>query len=179
MQLATGYVTLRESSEPPFFTWPATSPGAQVKLSIGADAWDQATDVTVVVDPDADSMPDVMSRSTFVDSLAVVDSLAQIDRVLNSHNYPVDRLAAAMRILMHASQRGASEARIRYGIASVMEWLKWLHPAISPRLIESVSETIHDGLGSGAAPGEAEAYAVIVNVSSALGISVDDFLMAR
>lgn len=179
VQLATGYMTLRESSEPPFFSWPVTSPGKQVTLSVGADAWDRATDVTVVVDPDVDSMPDVMSRKAFVDSVAAVESLAQIDHVLNGHNYPVDRLATAMRILMHASQGGVSEARIRYGIASVMEWLKWLHHAISPRLIESASEIIRGGLGSGTDPGEAEAYAVIASVSSALGISVDDFLMAR
>lgn len=179
VQLATGYVTLRESSEPPFFTWPATSAGARVTLSIGADAWEPATDITVVVDPDTDSMPDTASRSTFVDSVAAIGSLAQIDRALNGYNYPLDRLAAAMRILMHASHEGVSDARIRYGIASVTEWLKWLHPAISIELIESVSEVIRNDLRGGAVPGEAEAHALIANISSALGISADEFLMAR
>ena len=38
VRLATGYITLRESSEPPFFTWPATSSEARVTLSVGTDA---------------------------------------------------------------------------------------------------------------------------------------------
>lgn len=179
VQLSTGYVTLRESSEPPFFAWPATSAGARVTLSIGADSWDPATDITVVVEPDADSMPDVASRSSFVDSIAALGSLGQIDRALNGHNYPLDRLAAAMRILRNASHEGVSDTRVGYGIASVAEWLKWLHPAISMGIIESASEKIRNDLGGGTVSGEVEAHALIASISSALGISADELLMAR
>ncbi|MGW1502108.1 hypothetical protein ACWCQW_26685 [Streptomyces mirabilis] len=176
--LPTGYLTLREASDSPFFVWPVISAGERVALSIGVDAWDEATVVTVVVDPGADSMPDVRSRDGFTASVAAITSLSRIDQVLTGYSYPVDRLAAAIRIMRAASDEGVSDARIRYGIASVVEWLKWLHPAISPDVLEGVPERIRNGF-SGVSSEEAAARALIAYIASALGVSAEECLMAR
>ncbi|GAA3807091.1 hypothetical protein ACFS5L_42475 [Streptomyces phyllanthi] len=176
--LATGYLTMREVLEPPFFLWPTVSAGARVTLSIGTDAWDEATDVTIVVCPTADSLPDVRSRSGFVASVAEISSLGRIDLVLTGHNYPEDRLAAALRILRRASEEEISEARVRYGIATVMEWLKWLHPAISPEALEEVSDKIFRSCLSGHSDGGG-AKSLLSYMAAAMGLSVEEFLIGR
>ncbi|MFJ8020370.1 hypothetical protein [Streptomyces sp. NPDC096311] len=174
--LSMGYLTLREASDPPFFVWPVVSAEARVALSIGVDAWDEATVVTVVVDPGADSMPDVRSRDGFIASAAAITSLSRIDQVLTGYSYPVDRLAAAIRIMRAASDGGVSDARIRYGIASVVEWLKWLHPAISSGALEGVPEKIRNNL-SGDFSEEVTARVLIAYIASTLGVSVEEILM--
>ncbi|MFF4035734.1 hypothetical protein ACFYZ2_39365 [Streptomyces sviceus] len=176
--LSTGYLALREASDPPFFLWPVTSAGARVGLSVGVDAWDEVTTVTVVVDPDTHSMPDVRSRDDFIASAATITSISQIDRVLTGYSYPVDRLAVAIRIMRDASGEGVSEARIRYGIASVVEWLKWLHPAISARVLVGVEELVRNYLGENFSE-QVAADTVIAYIASKLGLSGEEVLMAR
>ncbi|MET7473415.1 hypothetical protein ABZT17_03480 [Streptomyces sp. NPDC005648] len=176
--LSTGYLALREASDPPFFVWPVTSAGTRVGLSIGVDAWDEATTVTVVVDPDAQSMPDVRSRDDFIASAAAITEISQIDRVLTGYSYPVDRLAVAIRIMRDASGEGVSEARVRYGITSVAEWLKWLHPAISARVLPGIEELLRNYLVENSSE-QVAAGALIAYIASELGLSGEEFLMAR
>ncbi|MFJ5613026.1 hypothetical protein ACIQCJ_27065 [Streptomyces sp. NPDC093221] len=176
--LATGYLTFRESSEQPFFAWPAVSSGSSTLVSVGTDAWDAATDVTVVIDPSRESWPDLRSREGFVASSAEVSSIAQIDRVLDGHNYPEERLAAALRILSMASSEDVSAARIRYGVESVKEWMKWLHPAISANSFGGVPEIIEDTV-TGTKSVEAGARAVMMSISTAIGITIDELVLAR
>ncbi|MFJ2632319.1 hypothetical protein ACIO6U_10255 [Streptomyces sp. NPDC087422] len=176
--LATGYLTFRESSEQPFFAWPAVSSGSSTLVSVGTDAWDAATDVTVVIDPSRESWPDLRSREGFVASSAEVSSISQIDRVLDGHNYPEERLAAALRILSMASSEDVSAARIRYGVESVKEWMKWLHPAISANSFGGVPEIIEDTV-TGTKSVEAGARAVMMSISTAIGITIDELVLAH
>lgn len=134
--------------------------------------------VTVVVDPDTHSMPDVRSRENFIASAATITSVSQIDRVLTGYSYPVDRLAVAIRIMRDASAEGVSEARVRYGIASVVEWLKWLHPAISAGVLEGVEELVRNYLGENSSE-QVGTDALIAYIASNLGLSGEEVLMAR
>lgn len=176
--LSTGYLTIREGSEPPFFTWPVAAAGSRISLSIGTDAWEPSTEVTVVVDQQSDFLPDVNNRTRFVSRAAETASISQIDRVLSGYNYPPDRLASALRILRIASVDGVSEARIRYGIASVVEWLKWLHPAISADVLDGVPEVIRDSLSRNESE-EMGALAVLALISTALDVNLEELLVAR
>ncbi|WP_188284848.1 hypothetical protein [Streptomyces sp. CBMA29] len=176
--LATGYLTFRESSEQPFFAWPAASSGSSIVVSVGTDAWDAATDVTVVIDPSPESWPDLTSREGFVASSAEVSSISQIDRVLAGHNYPEERLAAALRILSMASEEGVSAPRIRYGVESVREWMKWLHPAISANSFDGVPEIIDDTV-AGTNSVEVGVRAVMMNISTAIGVTAEELMLAH
>ncbi|MEV0646447.1 hypothetical protein AB0I28_14410 [Phytomonospora sp. NPDC050363] len=146
--LATGRLTFREASEPPFFSWPATAPMSTLRLTVATDLGEEAADVTVVVDPSPERLPDIHTARRPGEHTPTGLSLDRLDQVLNGHGHPAARLAIAVEALRNATAEDASEPRIRYGLASIVEWMRWLHPRLSPGMLAQAAESLRGGIGA-------------------------------
>ena len=173
--LPAGRLTVGESFVWPCLSWPVCSPGETVEIGITADDGANASHVIITVNPAEPRVPVLTGRDMAAWSLADTEDLST---VLAEHSFPVDRLAASLRIIRGRARGGASAARLRYAVQSVIEWMRWLRVGIPEGDLAGIEGIIMEAVSADSVPDNA-AEVVFSALSDAVGIPPAELLVAR
>ncbi|MFC4045159.1 hypothetical protein ACFO1B_42675 [Dactylosporangium siamense] len=178
LQLAAGRMVVGETFRPPCLSWQACAPGGSLAVRVGADSEQDASVVTVVLDPVDERLPSTRERAGLARRLADYQELANLDVVLVEHSFPVERCAAAVRTIRRAVDQGVHAARVRYGVESLVEWMRWLRADVSTQDIDGLVEEVMLQIAADA-PLDETARVIIAGFAERLGMTLDGLLVAR
>jgi hypothetical protein len=173
--LPAGHIAIGESFRRPCLSWPVCSPGETVEVRIEVDDEERSSHVIVTVNPTESQIPVLSDRDVLVRSLA---DLEDLDTVLAEHSFPMERLAASLRIVHRRARDGMSAARLRYAVQSVIEWMRWLRAGISAGDLANIEGIIISAVSSDSGSEQA-AEVVFFRLADVLGISLEELLVAR
>jgi hypothetical protein len=173
--LPAGRLTVGESFLPPCLSWPVCSPGETVEIGITADDRANASHVIITVNPVEPQVSVLTDRDVAVRSLADMEDLSA---ALAEHSFPMDRLAASLRIIRDRARDGVSAARLRYAVQSVIEWMRWLRAGIPAGDLAGIEEIIMNAVSADLAI-ENAAGVVFSALSDTVGVPLAELLVAR
>ncbi|WP_433791371.1 hypothetical protein [Actinoplanes sp. CA-252034] len=176
--LPNGLLTVGETFLRPYLSWPVCAPGQSVNVRIGVDDEDDAASVTVLIDAVDVRLPSSRDRAHLVRALAEYDQLEKLDVITAEHSFPLERFSSAFHIIRHGIASGAAGGRVRYGVQTIIEWMRWLKADILRENLEGIDELIISRASSNVSPDQA-AREILAEVAGRLGVSLDELLVAR
>ncbi|MFD9374179.1 hypothetical protein ACFWBH_01345 [Streptomyces sp. NPDC059999] len=132
-------------------------PGDQ-RLMVSVDDPGKASRINIVVNPGRREVTLTSSQghplpSFLVTAASALGSMDELGLILSAHDIPLNRLAAAVKLIHLASREDGPARRVpmmEFRIRMVSEWLRWISPGLSEEkasLISSfISERLHDAL---------------------------------
>lgn len=178
LRLSSGSIVVGEASLAPYLSWRVCPPGGSVAVRVGADSEQDASVVVVVLDPAVDRLPSARSRGDLIRQLAGYGELAELDVILVEHSFPVERCAAAVRVIRSAADRDLHPARVRYGADKLVEWMRWLRANVSSQDVDGLVEEVLERIATNA-PFDETARVTFSRFAERLGMTVDELLVAR
>ncbi|GAA2709306.1 hypothetical protein [Actinoplanes palleronii] len=176
--LPHGLLTVGETFLRPYLSWPVCAAGQSVDVRIGVDDEDDAASVTVLIYAVGARLPSSRDRAHLVRALAEYDQLEKLDVVTAEHSFPLERFSSAFHIIRHGVASGAAGGRVRYGVQTIVEWMRWLKADISRENLEGVDGLIMSRVGLNVSPDQA-AREILAEFAGRLGVSLEELLFAR
>ncbi|MFD0141304.1 MULTISPECIES: hypothetical protein [unclassified Streptomyces] len=94
-----------------------------------------------------------------------LDSTDELGLILSAHNIPLNRLAAALKLICLAAERedfARRPAMMEFRIRMIGEWLRWVSPTLSEAATSSITSFILEKV-QGASPADADSFSIDVS----------------
>lgn len=140
------------------------------RLMISVDDPGKASRINIVVEPGKREVTLASSRnhplpSFLVTEASALESTDELGLILSAHDIPLNRLAAAVKLIQLASQEDDPILRVsmmEFRIRMISEWLRWISPVLSAERASSISSFISERLQD-APPNDIESFSTEIS----------------
>lgn len=151
------------------FKYATGIPGNRALL-VSVDDPGKASRIDIVLDPATREVPLTACRGYPIPTFRVaepssLDSTDELGFILSSHNIPINRLAAALKLIRSATESEEVARRsvmMEFRIRMIKEWLRWISPTLSDEQASSIASFIL-GKIQGASPADVDSFSIDIS----------------
>ncbi|MFD9258174.1 hypothetical protein [Streptomyces sp. NPDC059538] len=140
------------------------------RILVSVDDPGNASRIDVVLDPGTREVALTACRNHPLPLFRVADSLSldstdELGLILSAHNIPLNRLAAALKLIclvVENDEVARRSAMMEFRIRMIGEWLRWISPILSEAGASSITSFILEKL-QGASPVDVDSFSIDIS----------------